>query len=374
MAIDYKERAREREKQRKQSVWLKLAEGENTFRMLPTPQGSESGPVFYEYAVHREVGPKKVTVRCGKDLEGEGDCWLCDKKIPALREKGQDARAEALAPRDILMIQVAKYDVDAEKFAGPYLFTPSKTLGDSLLRLLGSKKRDYVSASKGYNLTVSRTGTGKNDTRYSAVEVDEEPMPITKELMAKLKPFDQLKEIPVYSEGAQKAAYQGIDYIADEDDEDTAPRTRSRKPAAPEPEDDDSTDEPDADDDAVEEEGEEDAEEEEEVPPPSKKHGKLPPAKPSKKPAKAEVEDDDELGEDDLDEDAIEEEDEDEAPPPSKKSGKPAPKKPAKDEDDDLSDIDLDDLEDDEPDTPPVKKPAAKKPSAAPLLKKKTKR
>ncbi len=96
MAVDYKERARKRAEERKQSVWYKLSEGDNTFRMLPTPEGKESQPVWTEYSIHREVGPKKMQVRCGKDIEGEGDCWLCDIKIPKLLDAGNDARATAL--------------------------------------------------------------------------------------------------------------------------------------------------------------------------------------------------------------------------------------------------------------------------------------
>lgn len=389
---DYKERAREREKQRKQSVWFKLAEGENTFRMLPTPKGTSSGPVFTEYAVHREVGPKKVTVRCGKDVDGEGDCWLCDKKIPVLRDKGLDARAEALAPRDVLMIQVAKYDVESEKFSGPFLFTPSKTLGDSLLRLIGSKKRTYEDPKKGFNLTVNRTGTGRNDTRYSSIETDEDPMPVDPEIIKKLKPFDQLKEIPEYSEAAQKAAYQGIEYVAPEDDEEAAPRTRTRKPAAPESEDEEETTE--EDDESVDEPDEED---ESEPPTPKKKKAPLPPAKVKKtKPEpeeEEEVEDEEELDDEAADEDVEEEEtevededgesededleDEEEAPAPKKKpAGKPVPAtakkkaKPAEDEDEEeLDDIDLDDLPDDEPDSPPAKKKPAGKPAPVPAKK-----
>src|SRR3990170_2000777 len=105
---DYKERARRRASERQTSSWFKLKEGENSFRILRTPESKKTPGVFYEYALHREVGPRKATVRCGRDpVTGEGACWLCDVQIPKLEQKGLETRAALLASKDSFVVQVA---------------------------------------------------------------------------------------------------------------------------------------------------------------------------------------------------------------------------------------------------------------------------
>ena len=105
-------------------------------------------------------------MRCGVNpVDREGECWLCDVKIPQLRKKGMEKRATALAPKPQFLVQVGKVDTNG-KMTGPFLFTPAKTVADQLLAsIFGSRKKSYVDPLKGYNLTIARTGTGRNDTR-----------------------------------------------------------------------------------------------------------------------------------------------------------------------------------------------------------------
>lgn len=341
---DYKERARRRAQERQISIWWKLKEGDNTFRVLPTPETPEpeegadkkernaykrrkTPSVFIEYNVHRNVGPRKQQVRCGhaptQDMHDQ-ECWICDVQIPKLEAKGQDTRAKLLAPEPVLAMQIAQVSEEGE-FTGPFIFTPAKTVGDQILAtVLGSKKRDYVDPKKGFNLTISRTGTGFKDTRYGMVEPDTDPSEVPSKMIGKLKPFSDLKELPVYSEEAQKAAYFGreldeADTDDEDEDEDLAPR-RGR----------------DVEDDDGDEElvskprkkpvvKDEDEDEEENAPKPKKKSSRV-------------IDDEDE------------QEAEDEAPKPKKK-------KPAVEDDDELDDIESDkDIEPDEDDEPPKKK------------------
>ena len=80
----WKTEAQERVKEQKAGASFKLAEGDNLFRILPNPKGPRFSP-FIEFRIHRDVGPDKRFVACGKDIRGEGKCWLCDKKIPELQ-------------------------------------------------------------------------------------------------------------------------------------------------------------------------------------------------------------------------------------------------------------------------------------------------
>ena len=262
---DWREEARRRFKEKQQKGRYKLAEGENTIRILPRIGSKKSQAPFFEYMVHREVGPNKRFVRCGKDLHGEGDCWLCDVKIPSLANSGETAkekRAEALASKEQFVVQVATIDVDTGKMRGPFLWTVStggaRSLAARLLGVLKSTKRDYVHPTKGYNMTIERTGTGKTDTVYGQPVADEDPSKVDPKILSKAKPFSAL--IPAYSEEQQKAAYFGRDEREEEEEEEEeTERKKGRK------------DEEEEEETGSEEEGEETAEEDEEEIPKKKK-------------------------------------------------------------------------------------------------------
>ncbi len=368
---DQKARARKRAAELNSSIWFKLKEGDNTFRILPTPESKKSPGLWLEYNVHRDVGPRKAVVRCGKDPQtNEGDCWLCDTMIPKLRKKGAEARASALDSKPVFLVQVAKVvigDDEVPKFSGPFLFNPSKGVAGQLLSsVFGSKKRTYEDPKKGYNITLSRTGTTKNDTRYGVLESDDEPSQVPSDLIKKLKAFSELKEVPGYDEAKQKAAYQGLDNVPDDEDEEEteskdtdsddddddvpAPKAGKNKPPKKKPPVDP---DPDADDDPdPDEDDDPDPDDDDDDPPPSPKTGKK-----QGKTKPTPVDDDDDP---DPDEDDDPDPDEDDDPPPPKTGKKKPPVDPDPDDDDDPDpdedDPDPDDDDDDDPPPPPKKK------------------
>lgn len=411
MAGDYRDKAAKRKAQLGVSIWFKLETGDTEFRIAPTPAGKKSDPVWYERAIHRDVGPKKIAVTCGKriddDGELQGDCYICDKQIAKLEAMGREARAAALAPQTQLVIQLFRIDTETGKWEGPFIWTPSPGLGNKLIGLLSSRKRLYADAKKGYNLTINRKGTGKNDTRYGEIEPDTDPSAVPAEMLKKLKPFDQLvKELRPYSLAAQKAAIQGADLIDedvddDDDDDEETPKAKAgkaKKKPAPVEEDEeeeeeeegeeadevDEDDEADAEDaDEAEESDDEEDEDEEPAPKRGKKVVAKPVAKTKAKAKKPPVEEDDEEDEeedeepdpDDEEVDEDEEPEEDEEPAPKKSSKKVAPVKaavksakkksePVEEDDDDEGDEEDIDLEDDDEDVEvklPPKKAVAKK-------------
>src|SRR5215471_4072433 len=130
---DYKNRARKRAQERAASIWMKLKEGDNTFRILPTPKSKTSPSMFIEYSVHRDVGPNRSILRCGKDpVTREGSCYICDVYVPRMQRKGKNRTAEAVRARDVLVMQVAKVG-DDDKMTGPFLWQPAKRTGDQVL-------------------------------------------------------------------------------------------------------------------------------------------------------------------------------------------------------------------------------------------------
>ena len=399
MAMDEAAYARKRAEQRAQSSWFKLKEGDNSFRILPTPPTKRVKNNFYEYQVHRDVGPGKKTVRCGvHPVTGEGECWLCDVKVPQLRKKRMEERAKGLAPRAVLLMQVAKVDVETGKMSGPFLFTPAKTVGDQMLAsIFGSRKRSYLDPETGYNLSIRRTGTGKNDTKYGIIEPDQDSTAVPAKIIDKVVPFEELKEVPLYSQAKQEAAYLGRDVAEDEEgegEEEETPRGK-RKPADDDDDEYETAAAVDDDDEPVKPKRRAPVEDDEDEAPPPKKRKPVeddedePPVKPKKR---APVEDDEDEApppkrrapvEDDDDEPPVKpkakaapvEDDDDEPPVKPKKrvvaeddEDEPPvkPKKRAPVEDDiDLDAVELDDDPSDvvDDDEPPVKS----KPKAAPV-------
>jgi hypothetical protein len=367
---DWREEAGERYKEKIKGGRFKLEVGDNTLRILPRVKSKSKVP-FYEYLVHREVGPNKRFLRCGKNMHGDGECWLCDSKIPALAKSESESKqrmAAALQPKEQFVVQVALIDADSGKMKGPFLWTVptggARSLSARLLGVLKNTKRDYIDLKKGYNLTIERTGTGKNDTIYGQPIPDEESSKVPDSLMLKAKPFSEL--VPPYSEEQQKSAYFGQDADAEDDqpkkkrrEEEEEPETEEveeeedEKPKKKKRVDEDEEEEPEEDEapkkkkkvaDEDEEELEEEVEDEDEDEKPKKK----------KKPV-------DEDEEEEPSEDEEEEEkpkkkkkpvDEDEEEEPAEEEEDEAPKKKKKkvvDEDEEETEEEVEDDEDEAP-------------------------
>src|ERR1700761_4318477 len=231
-----------------------LVVGDNEFRIAKTPKGKKSPSVWMEVAMHSDVGSEKKYLRCGKDPEtAKGNCYICDKVIPRLLKRGKDSRASALQPQTKLIVQV--WPVINGKPKGPAkIFEPSKKVGDNIMTLINNKKRDVVDHVKGYNLTINRTGTQKNDTRYSAIEKDDDPSKVPSELVEKLVPFDRHPDLYPYDEKMMKAALG--ESSGDDDDEDDEPKKKRRGRDDDDEDEDDDEDDNDSDDEDDDGDGE----------------------------------------------------------------------------------------------------------------------
>lgn len=342
---DKRTEAQRRLKERQAKKRFKLPEGETTFRVLPNARGMEE-PEFFEYAMHSQIGPRKAYMRCGKKSNGKGTCFLCDNILPKLESSekpGHQTAAKDMARKDVFAVQIAYQDND--QWLGPVVWEMSNTIANSMLAIFGSKKRDVADPKRGYNLTISRTGTGMRDTKYGSIDRDEDSTEVDEDILAKLKPFSEI--IRKYDEAAMKAAYYGHEQeeedtpvvedddedkkVADDDEEEVAKlkkkkvvedeeeEEKPKKKKKPVDEDDDTeAEEKPLDDDEAEDEDEK-------------------PAKKKKKPA-----DEDEDEDEDSDVPGLEDDDEEEAKPSKKK------KKPV-DEDDDTEDTEDEEEEDAKP-------------------------
>ncbi len=221
--------AAKRLKERTAKKRFKFPEGETVFRVLPNVTGQDKLE-YLEYNMHSGVGPRKSYVRCGKKaLGGGGSCWLCDDTIPKLEASNKASHrqlAEAMARRGKFATQIAVREAD-ETYSGPYFVELPQSVANQLLGFLSH--RDISHPTQGYNLILSRSGTGKTDTRYSSLERDEEPSEVPEDLIEKAKPFSEL--VRRYDEAAMQAAYYGQEVIEEPDSETGEPAEAEVKPA-----------------------------------------------------------------------------------------------------------------------------------------------
>jgi hypothetical protein len=220
--VSWKEKARQRLKEWKQGDTFRLAEGENVFRILPNKRGLEHPP-YIEFRIHRNVGPDQGFVRCGIDMDGNGDCWLC-KKLEELSKSKDPARrlqAKAAAAREQMLVQVAPYDPETGQFGKPKpWWIPTggpRSLAVTILSLLASSKRSYDDPVKGYNITIERTGQGPRNTRYGTPIPDDEPTRVPKEILAQMRYLEDY--VPAYDPEEQKAVFYGRTRTTDETEE-----------------------------------------------------------------------------------------------------------------------------------------------------------
>lgn len=327
--MDKKEAAALRLKERTTSKRFKLPEGTTTFRVLPNARGLDEKE-YIEYAMHSNVGARKGYLRCGKNVRGKGECWLCDSLIPKLAKSTSASNrksAEEMRRKECFAIQIAY--VSEGKWAGPVLWEMTPSLANKLLGVMA--RRNISHPEEGYNLSITRTGTTMTATRYSDIDRDDEKSPVKPSILSQLKPFgEQLRK---YDEARQKQEYFGHEQeeentsgepddaeeeaatkpvrraaVAEEDAEEVVAKP-AKKPARPAP-DVDENDEPVEDDEPV--------------------------AKPVKKPKPAPVEEEEETET----EAAVEDDDipyleeEDDTPPakPAAKAGKGKTSRPVADE------------------------------------------
>lgn len=326
---DWRSQGKDRVKEKSEGNTLKLREGDNCVRVLPdkkdllpdgklNPKGIQHSPIR-EFRIHQDVGPDKGMCACGKNIDGEGECWLCDVKVPDLEKKNKTQLAVKLEAREKFVVQATRFDPDTRKFSVPKPWwvssgsgIPGKsatgTLAVRIYSKLVSSKKDYVDPVKGYNINIERTGEGMK-TRYPSVEGDESPMKVPLDILKQVKDLDKL--IPQYDEDEQKSLYFGRP--KEDEDEDKKPRRRGKPVEDAEDEDDD--DESETEETESEEESEAEAEEE----------AKETEEEEDEEAAEEEAEEEEEEAEEAEEAEEVNEEEEEEAEP----EPEPEPKKPA---------------------------------------------
>ena len=353
--MGWKEKARERVKEKREGNSFKLNEGDNCLRVMPNKKAlkalakgeePEYAP-YIEFNIHRDVGPDHRMVACGKDVDGTGECWLCDKKIPELlasKVPSKKAMADSIRRREQFLVQASRFDLDTKKFMPPKPWWVStggrKSLSVHIQSLLTSSRRSFDDPKKGYNINIHRTGQGLA-TIYDMPDPDESPTKVPSNIIDMIKDLEEF--VPQYDETEQKAAYMGRPSPREEARENAATgrngggrdrdrdRDRRRGRAAVDEEEEEEADEQEVDDDDEETSDEEDdvadSETEEETEADEEENPEDEPDEDDDE-DEAEADEDDSEADDSDDDSAVEDEPEEEPepepePPPKKKKSVP---------------------------------------------------
>ena len=217
--MSWKDKLKKTQKRKAKKKAFKLEEGENTIRILPSRNAIlqakkerswdaalEAHSPCFEFLAHREVGPEKRFVRSGKDCDGSGECWLTDVVIPALLKSNSSAdrkAADAMKPQEQFCVQVSSLDRDGDWSDAAVWYVP-RSLQGQIIGLLLSTRRQYDHPNKGFNLNIVRTGQ-MLQTRYGAIEIDEESSKIPTSVFAGIMPWTDVAKD--YLEQDQRDAF-----------------------------------------------------------------------------------------------------------------------------------------------------------------------
>jgi hypothetical protein len=321
-------------------VW-KPQEGKHRLRVLPAtwPGASHYG---FDVWTHFQIGPDKQAYLCTQRMKGD-TCCICEERRKA---SGIDEKyAKALTPaRRVLMWVIVRGKEDE----GPQLYSMPKTMDEDITTLSEDESGECLwidKADKGYDIIFSRTGTTKENTKYSGVKVarkstplsdDEEEMDAWLDFITEnplpdvLRYYDQDYIERVFSGGSAESADE------DEDEEETPTRTerksgRRKRPVIDEDDDDngdDDDDDDDTDDDDTDDDDDDTDDDDDDDDTDDDDEG----LDDDDESLDDDPDDDDDSGDDDDDDDSGDD-DEDEAPPPRKRGkgkGKGKKKTPVK--------------------------------------------
>lgn len=229
--MSWKDEIGGRYKDASQGAKATLSVGSNVFRLLCAAEAveqmlAERKPYkdlldkprpYAEFRCHYNVGPKRQGVQnihaCGKDVDGQGECWICDVLIPQLLNSNvpaKRAQAQAMAAKVRMVVLISMVDRDTGRFGAPKpLFMDyggGKSLYIRILSLLKETRCDYEDPDRGYNVSLERIGQGQGTT-WMAPMPDPKPTRVPPQLLKAIKPLESY--LYAYSKAEQEAAYNG---------------------------------------------------------------------------------------------------------------------------------------------------------------------
>jgi hypothetical protein len=199
-------------------------------RVLPVGGEEEFGREVMQFFFSKEIGgiisPKSVDQPCPvlekyeelKDSKDEDDSELAGKLRP---------KTKFVIP---VIVKKDKAGKEVDEQLGVRLMMIPKGVYQQMIDLfLEPEQGDFTHAEEGYDLKITRTGSGQFDTEYSVVPC--KPSPTPKKYRKPVNIEELLtKEIPTY-EAAQEMLnkFLGVDNEDDDEDDDNPKKKKLKK-------------------------------------------------------------------------------------------------------------------------------------------------
>jgi len=212
--------------------FMKLKEGRNIIRILPAPQGQRS-PFNVTFQHFVDIAGNRKSVICAK-VTARKRCLVCEK-IDELRKSKSQAdqeMASALYARRRIFCNVIDR-APGEEAKGPKILGFGKSVHEQLvaLRTDPTQGGDYVNPESGYDVVITRTGHGKNDTKYHVgLAKKETPLErsgnenIMQEWIDNQPSHEQLKRLPEATELKQLLSGEEVSEDEEEEEEEAPPK------------------------------------------------------------------------------------------------------------------------------------------------------
>lgn len=205
-------------------TFMKLKVGKNVVRFLPPRQGEKSPfKVVRQHFIRLPGNDAPVVFACPRHGAEKDRCPACEQaaKLRATGVKVDRDKAWDLMPKMRVFANVIdRKDMDA----GPKVLGFGKTIHEELtdLRQDPDAGGDFTHPEDGFDVIITRKGTGKNDTSYSValarsdspITDDDEEAGIWYESMENLdqfaapKTFDEVCEMLGLGEGSEPTSAQ----------------------------------------------------------------------------------------------------------------------------------------------------------------------
>jgi hypothetical protein len=148
-------------------TFYKLKVGRNVLRFLPPKLGMRSPYVkVHQHFIRLPGMENPVTFNCPR-MMAKSPCPAC-QKVDQLRSTGNPA--DYAAAGDLLpQFRVYANVIDKKApEAGPQILAYGKKIHEALVQLRRDEDAggDYTDPIEGFDIVITRTGTGKNDTSY----------------------------------------------------------------------------------------------------------------------------------------------------------------------------------------------------------------
>lgn len=247
---------------------FKPAQGTNILRIVKDPDADYYGEPIW---VHSYVGTKNSTYLCPKKMGKSKECPICDMADEAARAGDKDERYQLEAKERVIAYVLDRQDEKAGLKVWDMSWTMDRDVADACVIKKTGKAIDITHPDAGYDLSFTRTGTTKNNTRYGSPQIDRESTPLSENQRQADAWIDEVQDHPLLS----LLKYRDAEYLADillgkieEKDEDEGEGAGERQDPRPARGRGTRDEPPDREEEGYESEDNYEAEEERQAPPP----------------------------------------------------------------------------------------------------------